>query len=423
MLVSLQHLRNIRIAPSFVRWNKMCHQAKVHHLQLHRFNHKSTRMQLRRNFHAWQAFMIQKRQQINRFKQLTSKVRHRIQHAQWTLWRKRYSDNRVERQRTRMIVSRWQRLELSSLMDHWCAVTEDRQLCRRVLTRILGRYQRGTLSKGWVAWRNWQQAMVDAERHKARTDGAVLRCVHRMRNVRLLSLWNTWCDTVYNVKALRQRTRMIVSRWQRLEVSSLMDHWCAVTEDRQLCRRVLTRILGRYQRGTLSKGWVAWRGGVLHRKSRSQADRRYDLMAEQGIFRMKKRMARVVLNVWSVLVVRRGRVRQVVALLCSRWYNKQCLTALRLWRSWQECTHRLVIRGRWSRRRGRWRALYSRWKAWHVWLTMRRCASRLLYHIVRAHLWRSCQLGVTVWKHVTALSREGLFLLHTWCFTQRWRWT
>ena len=166
---------------------------------------------------------------------------------------------RGRRHRVRQALQRWRLRELHGVLGTWCDLVDSRQLCRRVMLRVIKRHENATLSRGFVSWQSAVYGGAAEAAEAARREAVVVRCVRRMGRVALARTFNGWVSRAADQKSLRHRSKQALQRWRMRELHGVLGTWCDLVDSRQLCRRVIWRLIKRHENATLSKGFVSWR--------------------------------------------------------------------------------------------------------------------------------------------------------------------
>ena len=278
----------------------------------------------------------------------------------WNGWTHMVQEKKETRHRVRQVVVRWKRLELRCILDAWMDFVDDRQLCRRVMGKIIQRYTHGALSKGLVAWRHAHMGRVAQALEQERREGVVRRYLCRMKQTKVLHVWNGWHNAVCAAKQTRNRVRQVVERWRRHEMQSVYTAWVDFVDSRCLCRRVMGKLLGRYVHSNLAKGFVAWRE-LCHQWDMDNAKdtHREDVVA-RCLWHMQLRSVSRAWHSWSDMASRRVRLRHILTGLSRQAELKWRIGAFGCLRSYAEVA-------------GRRRIVIARVQRLAKWRRIRRC--------------------------------------------------
>lgn len=193
-----------------------------------------------------------------------------------------------------------------------------------------------------------------------RREGVVRRYLCRMKQTKLLHVWNGWHNAVCAAKQTRNRVRQVVERWRRHEMQSVYNAWMDFMDSRLLCRRVMGKLLGRYVHSNLAKGFVAWRE-LCHQWDMDNANdtRREDVVA-RCLWHMQLRSVSRAWHSWSDMANRRVRLRHILTGLSRQAELKWRVGAFGCLRSHAEVA-------------GRRRIVIARVQRLAKWRRIRRC--------------------------------------------------
>ena len=288
-------------------------------------------------------------------------------------WHDFSQESKEMRHRVLQVVGRWRRKELCGCFERWGEMVEGRDLCRRVMNKILNRYLNAAQSHAFVSWRAIVLAAQEGDAEAARHDVVVRRCVHRMTQQLVARTLGRWSAVVKEKHAYRHKLQHALRRWQRQKLSHVYDLWTLLVQERDLCRRVMNKILNRYLNAAQSHAFVSWRAIVLAAQEGEDEDERHALVVARCVQRM---------------------ARMAAARTFDRWHDQA-----------QECkSHRhlvgQVIR-RWQRR-----TLGSVVNRWCDMVAGRQCCRRVVRSLLRKYAHQGLARGLNAWK-ATAFPADG----------------
>ena len=245
-------------------------------------------------------------------------------------WAENVTEKRDQRHKIGSILRRWQRLELSAMLEKWVGMTDDRILCRRVMHKIMRRYELGSQSKGFVSWRSFLDADRDAEADTARKEAILIRCATRMKNLAKARTLSRWVQVVSTAKEMRHKVKMSLVKWQRRELCSCFESWLTMVDSRVLCRRVMNKIIRRYELGSQTKGFVSWRMISLQ-------ETRNSAILEKCTRRMRQLTHARTFSRWADAVREAKTLRHKVKTSLVRWQRRELTAVIGAWNEKVDC--------------------------------------------------------------------------------------
>jgi hypothetical protein len=338
-------------------------------------------------------------------------------------WVQVVDNAKAMRHKVKMSLVKWQRRELCSCFESWLTMVDSRVLCRRVMHKILRRYELGSQTKGFVSWRSFLVADRDAEADTARKEAIVLRCATRMKNLAKARTFGRWVHVVSTAKAMRHKVKMSLAKWQRRELCSCFESWLTMVDSRVLCRRVMHKILRRYELGSQTKGFVSWRMISLQ-------ETRNSAILEKCTRRMRQLTHARTFSRWANAVREAKTLRHKVKTSLVRWQRRELTAAIGAWNDKVGCRVlcRRVMRkilmcyelGGQAKGFASWRA-HSRQAGRHA-IILKRCTRRMKMqlHVRTFNRWaeavheaqalrRRVQCAVTRWQ-----KQELVYVLGAW---------
>jgi hypothetical protein len=252
-----------------------------------------------------------------------------------------------ESKRNRYLVSKfvqtWKLKGVRACVNRWGEFTEERQLCRRVMQKLIGRYSKQGLLAGWIRWREWwynwrswiqsvetARAAHEAGEHAALEEKKVreqqLDLTAKHEQLRLMffdkcaalgflnqqkklvaRVWRAWMQFRVMEQAERQKGADMV-RAQGLEEQ-------VAKQRQQMIESKSRQVLMRWKNMLLYKCFDGMRKFAAEEK-------RSKYLVGKFVTNMKLRGARSCYNRWTELAYERQLCRRVMKKLIGR-YTKQ----------------------------------------------------------------------------------------------------
>ena len=181
-------------------------------------------------------------------------------------------------------------------------ITSERELCRRVMTRMVCGYMHGAQTAAMCSWRLHTREMQDFERREAqakaesqremeakaeeeveakRREAVVSRCIRRMASNATARTFDRWAEFATQSKEYRRQLGLAVARWQRRGLAAVVNCWITMVDEKVLCRRVLNKLFHRHLHGARLRAIVSWRAFTRDAKIESRAAYVYAKAAEE----------------------------------------------------------------------------------------------------------------------------------------------
>ena len=306
------------------------------------------------------------------------RMRHLTQSQTFGRWFEAAREQRKMRHRVQTVVQRWRQREIARALAAWLSMVDTRKMCRRVMNKLTGRTQRGSLAVAMHTWRSVLVASIDRDDEEARRTAVIARVVQRMRHSTSLRVFNQWADMAAGQKRRRHCVRKVVQRWRQLALSRVLAGWLTFVEDRACRRRALRLILRECARGkrtTARRGFRAWQthtqGSRNSERLRTSDRARLDVAVRRFGARSAYVQRAVTFRRWRVWVANAMVRRTIILRSVRRMKHRTAAASMAAWRDY--CEHRVRVKklcGRIVRR-----AMSGRLaEAWMTWMCVLRDA-------------------------------------------------
>ena len=173
-------------------------------------------------------------------------------------WVSRAADQKGLRHRSKQALQRWRLRELHGVLGTWCDLVDARQLCRRVILRVIKRHENATLSKGFVSWRalmdegRCSQLLLDRE-----NEGFFLTCFF-MTLVYWTVPYHAFPESDKDNRERHRRALGMLLRWRGRALGSTFGAWQTFAKGRSAVRATMLKLCRRREVVALSRSYVAW---------------------------------------------------------------------------------------------------------------------------------------------------------------------
>merc|ERR1719272_721941 len=100
-------------------------------------------------------------------------------------------------------------MEQLAAFDAWIDMTQSRQLCRKVMNKILQRYLKAGLAAAWESWREFMTGMDEETRREL----VVERCMKRMTQLAAAKTFGCWADVTQTKKENQHKMQKVAGKW------------------------------------------------------------------------------------------------------------------------------------------------------------------------------------------------------------------
>eukprot|EP00947_MAST-08B_sp_MAST-8B-sp1_P001727 g1727.t1 len=271
------------------------------------------------------------------------------------------------RHRTQVAVARWQKRGLNAVLLTWMGLVDDRQLCRRVLNKLIQHYTHGNESRAFVAWCSFVSASQHEEAEDSRRELIVQRVAKRMSQLTIARTFDQWTETVGELRAHRAKVKQSLFKWTRRSLNAVMITWMCLVDDRTLCRRVLNRLIKRYELVFHARAFVTWRSFMLQCEQDDADDARREAIARRCAKRISQLTIARTFTRWSEFLHEIKAHKHKVQLCLLRWQRRGLAAAVVSWSTFVD--NRVLARRVMRQILGRYKhSLRSKgfvsWRAW-----------------------------------------------------------
>ena len=246
-------------------------------------------------------------------------------------WFEHSKERREQRRKVGSVLRRWQRLEMSAMLEKWIVMTDERILCRMVMNKIIKRYLLGAQSRAFISWRAFMTDDKNADMEDARMEVIVRKIAKRWVKLTEAHSFERWVENVVEAKEWRHKVSVVLRRWQRRAIGAVVNRWCTMVGERVLCRRVMTKILRRYMCAAQARALVSWRAFVDDDKKADVEEARLEVVVRKVVKRMIQLTVARSFDMWSVNVVEAKEQRHKVATVLRRWQRRALGAVVNRW--------------------------------------------------------------------------------------------
>ena len=126
------------------------------------------------------------------------------------------------------------------------------------MSKILSRYLKSSIAKGFVAWRAQHAASLTADAQEARRVAVLESCARRMRLHAVTRVWNAWEGMVVSRVRMRRLFSSLGARTRSRLLRSSLHTWHACSLRMRLAAAFWLKSSQRGRRTVLRHAWAAW---------------------------------------------------------------------------------------------------------------------------------------------------------------------
>merc|ERR1711871_1570260 len=266
--------------------------------------------------------------------------------AAWGRWYSNFAEAKRIRQLTEKAARRWQLAHCGSCVDKWRVLTRERQQCRKLIHKAIGRYKNKEKTNAWSKWREYlfeqdreaYEAEFRAEQERAR-QARIRGVVKRMQQQRKAAAWGRWSHNYMTAKRIRTLTEKAARRMRLAKAGSAMEQWQRFVEKRSNCRSIMIRAVGRYSNKEKAWGWGRWRAYLYFLAEqraenilRMSGERVREARIKGVVARMTQQRVSAAWGRWYSNFAEAKRIRQLTEKAARRWQLAHCGSCVDKWR-------------------------------------------------------------------------------------------